>query len=139
MNYLIDTCVLSELKKRNSDEHVIAWIGGIEESRLYLSVIIFGEIQKGISKLEDSPKKQALQIWLEQDLMERFEQRILDVDIEAAIKWGNLHGAAELRGSPAPVVDCLIAATAMVHNLIVATRNVSDFRRFPVTVFNPWD
>jgi predicted nucleic acid-binding protein len=138
MSYLLDTCVLSELRKRDANDGVVEWVGQIEESGLYLSVLAFAEIQKGVAKLADGSKKGALQAWLEQDLVPRFGTRILGIGIETALTWGLLRGTAERVGRPRPVMDGLIAATAVAHNLTVVTRNTEDFERFPVTVHNPW-
>jgi len=138
MKFLLDTCALSELRKRNANAGLVQWAQGIDESRLYLSVIALAEIQKGIAKLEESSKKAELQNWLDQDLTNRFSGRILPVDLETALTWGILLGKGENKGSPVPVVDCLIAATAVNHNLTVVTHNANDFERFPVHVIDPW-
>jgi len=138
MKFLLDTCALSELRKRNANSGLVQWAQGIDEARLYLSVIALAEIQKGITKLEESSKKAELQNWLDQDLTNRFSGRILPVDLETALTWGILLGKGENKGSPVPVVDCLIAATAVKHNLTVVTRNANDFERFPVQVIDPW-
>lgn len=139
MNYLLDTCVLSEARKRNADPGVVDWLSQVSESRLYLSVIVLGEIQKGIAALNDKKRQQQLQAWLEDGLQARFAGRILGVDIEVALEWGILQGEAQKRGAPVPVVDSLIAATAVHHNLTLVTRNVRDFERFPIRVLNPWN
>lgn len=112
MNYLLDTCVLSEARKPNGDARVIDWLERIDESRLRLSAVTLGEIQKGISKLEESQRRRALQIWLEQDLSQRFAGRILPMDAETALEWGRLQGQAARTGRTLPVIDSLIAATA---------------------------
>lgn len=138
MRYLLDTCVLAELRKPNPNRSVLQWIEAIEEHRLYLSVITLGEIQKGVAKLEESKRKQALQAWLEQDLVERFGQRLLDIDRDVVLEWGLLLGESARRGTPLPVIDGLIAATAICHNQTVVTRNISDFERFPVRILDPW-
>ena len=116
----------------------MGWARQTEESRLYVSVVALGEIQKGIAKLEDGRRKVALQSWLEQDLASRFRGRVLGVDAETALTWGTLQGEAARKGGAVPVIDCLVAATALTHNLAVVTRNVRDFERLPVRVFNPW-
>jgi predicted nucleic acid-binding protein len=92
MSYLLDTCLLSELRKPNPDANVVAWINSIDEAHLFLSAVTLGEIQKGISKLEDLKRKRALQVWLEQDLIERFKGRLLVVDLDVALEWGLLLG-----------------------------------------------
>lgn len=138
MTFLLDTVLVSELVKRAPDPDVIAWVDGRDEDSLFLSAMTLGEIQKGISKLPDSRRKELLQAWLAQDLMRRFGGRILSVDGEVALTWGALQGEAERNGQQLPVVDCLIAATARVHNLTVVTRNVRDMQRCNVPVINPW-
>jgi len=105
---------------------------------LYISTIPMGEIQKGISKLDTSKKKQSLQIWLEQDLAARFSGRILSVDAEISLEWGNMQGQAIRSGTTAPVIDSLIAATAKCHNLTLITRNLDDFKNLPINLINPW-
>ena len=139
MTFLLDTVLVSELVKRAPNPDVIAWVDGRDEDSLFLSAITLGEIQKGISKLPDSKRKELLQTWLAQDLMRRFGGRIISVDGEVALTWGTLQGEAERNGQQLPVVDCLIAATARVHNLTVATRNVRDMQRCNVPVINPWE
>ncbi len=111
MNYLLDTNVISELTKRTPNANVIHWIERHHESYLFLNVITFGELQKGISKLSDETKADQLQTWV---------------------------GASEKNGTKLPVMDSLIAATAMKHDLIVVIRNVSDFEHSQVRVENPW-
>ncbi len=138
MSYLLDTCVLSELIKPQPDQNVAAWIEKIQESHLYISAITMGEIQKGISKLDNSKKKQSLQIWLEQDLAARFSGRILSVDTEISIEWGNMQGQAIRSGTTVPVIDSLIAATAKCHNLTLVTRNLDDFKNLPINLINAW-
>jgi predicted nucleic acid-binding protein len=138
VSYLLDTCVLSELRKPTPDPNVTAWIQQVDESHLYLSVIVLGEIQKGIAKLDDSKKKQALQLWLEQNLQARFAGRILPIDSSVALEWGLLQGLAARSGNPMPVIDSLIGATAICHNLTLVTRNTADFERLPVKLVNPW-
>ncbi|QWF69795.1 type II toxin-antitoxin system VapC family toxin [Methylomonas paludis] len=138
MNYLLDTCVLSELIKPQPNQNVATWIEKIQECHLYISALTMGEIQKGISRLENSKKKQSLQIWLEQDLAARFSGRILSVDAEISLEWGNMQGQAIRSGTTLPVIDSLIAATAKCHNLTLVTRNLEDFKNLPINLNNPW-
>lgn len=139
MNYLLDTCLLSELRKPEPDAGVVAWVSDVDEARLFVSVLSLGEIQKGVAKLEDGRRKNALQHWLDQDLLVRFEGRILPLDLDMALEWGFVSAATESRGKPAPVVDALLAVTAIVRNLTLVTRNDKDFSGFPVKVINPWN
>ena len=139
MNYLLDTCLLSELRKPEPDAGVVAWVSDIDESRLFISVLCLGEIQKGVAKLEDGRRKNTFQHWLEKDLLVRFEGRILPLDLDMVLEWGFMSAATESQDKPAPVVDALLAVTAMVRNLTLVTRNVKDFAGFPVKVLNPWN
>jgi predicted nucleic acid-binding protein len=139
VNYLLDTCLLSELRKPEPDAGVVAWISDIDETRLYVSALSLGEIQKGIAKLENGRRKNAFQHWFEHDLLGRFAERILSLDLDMALEWGLVCAANESRGKPAPVVDALLAVTAITRNLTLVTRNDKDFASFPVKVLNPWN
>lgn len=138
MNYLLDTCLLSELRKPAPDAGVVAWISDIDEARLFVSVLSLGEIQKGVAKPENGRRKNAFQHWLEHDLLRRFDGRILPLDLDMALEWGLTSAANETRGNPAPVVDALLAVTAITRNLTLVTRNDKDFANFSVKVLNPW-
>ena len=137
MNYLLDTCVMSELVKATPDENVINWINNTPDERLFLSVITIGEIRKGLTKLPDSKKKYRLTNWLN-TLLENYEARIYPVDLAVAESWGTIQGKAENNGTPVASVDSLIAAVAQTHNLIIVTRNEKDFAATNVTIVNPW-
>ena len=139
MKYLLDTCLISELVKKEPNSAVVNWLDEQDEQTLFLSVLNLGELQKGISKLPDGTKKDELQAWVVLDLVERFTGRILDIDLETALCWGSLQGEAEQAGEKLPVMDSLIAATAAAHGLIVVTRNVRDMERCGVRVCNPWE
>ena len=138
MTFLLDTCVISELVKQRPNENVVRWIDSVDEWRLYLSVLTLGELEKGITKLQASQRKNDLREWLEHDLTARFEGRILPVDFAVAAAWGTLQGEAERSGKKLPVIDSLLAATAEIHQLTIATRNVADFERCSIAIFNPW-
>ena len=138
MNYLLDTCLLSELRKSKPDPGVVTWISTCDEHRLFVSILTLGEIQKGVAKLAIGDRKNAFQHWLDSDLIKRFAGRILQLDLEAALEWGLLSAAGELTGKTAPVVDCLLAVTAITKNLVLVTRNEKDFRHLPVKILNPW-
>ena len=138
MSYLLDTCVISELIKKNPEAAVIQWLESTDESSTYVSVLSVGEIQKGIAKLTPSRRKQALTEWLEKDLKTRFAKRFLDFDILSALKWGEVLGAQEKKGINIPLMDSLIAATSLVHSLTVVTRNGKDMENMGVEIVNPW-
>ena len=138
MKYLLDTCLVSELVKKEPNPAVVSWLDEQDEQTLFLSVLNLGELQKGISKLPEGAKRNELQAWVALDLVERFTGRILDIDLETSLCWGKLQGEAEQAGEKLPVMDSLIAATAAAHGLIVVTRNVKDIERCRVRVCNPW-
>jgi predicted nucleic acid-binding protein len=109
------------------------------EESMYLSVLTFCEIAKGIEKASNPAKKKALQMWLENELKERFKHRILDVDMAVASQWGTIQGKVELVGKPMPTIDGLIAVSGLVHNCVVVTRNISDMQQSGVELLNPWE
>jgi toxin FitB len=138
VNYLLDTCVISELVAKRPDPQVIEWINRTEETRLYLSVITIGEIRKGIEKLAQSRRRTALEEWLKDQLVVRFGGRILSIGLEVMLRWGQLTGYLESAGHPMSAMDSLIAATSLQGNLKLVTRNEEDFRYARVPLLNPW-
>ncbi len=138
MKCLLDTCLISELVKREPNPAVVRWLDEQDEQKLFLSVLNLGELQKGVSKLPDGTKRDELQSWVSLDLVERFAGRILEIDLETALCWCRLQGEAERTGCRLPVMDALIAATAAAHGLVVVTRNAKDMERCGVRVYNPW-
>ena len=136
--FLLDTNVISELVKRKPEPRVTTWIDSIDENLLYLSVLTLGEIRKGIALLRDAPRRVTLEAWLYSDLIFRFAERILPIDREVADRWGRLAADAASTKSPLPVIDGLLAATALDHNLTYVTRNTKDVAVTRVSVFNPW-
>lgn len=136
--YLLDTCVVSELARPRPDGGVLEWLEAADEPALHLSVITLGELEKGIAKLPPSARRRRIEDWVREDLAARFEGRLLDVDRAIAARWGAISGEAEARGAPLPVIDALIAATALQHGLEVVTRNTADFERCGARCVNPW-
>ena len=106
---------------------------------MYLSVLTFGEIRRGIAALPQSRRRATLEAWLDKDLRGRFEGRILSVDQEVADRWGLLTAAARTAGIVLPVIDGLLAATALEHNLTLVTRDTGEIPSMGVAVFNPWN
>lgn len=139
MRVLLDTCVISELVATHPDPGVVEWVDGIDEERLFLSVITIGEIKKGIEKLADSERKHALAEWLEGDLLVRFADRILPIDTGVMLAWGELTADLERQGRRMPAIDSLIAATALQGKLSLVTRNEGDFANSGVDILNPWE
>lgn len=138
-DYLLDTNVVSELVRPNPDANVVAWVRATDESRLFLSVMTFAEIRRGIERLPPGPRRDRLSRWVGGELTERFEGRILAVDRGIAEIWGVLMARAETAGARLPTMDALFAATAIFHEMILATRNARDFARAEVAVLNPWE
>ena len=138
MKYLLDTCVISEIIKTHANENVISWLQSQDENDLYLSVLSFGEIEKGIEKLSDGSKKQTLRSWLEDDLKQRFAGRIIDIDLDIALKWGEVQAMSELKGKSMPAIDGLIAISGLVSNCTVVTRNTRDMAQSSAILLNPW-
>ena len=135
MSYLIDTCALSELRRKKPDANVVAWFEARSQQGLYLSALTFGEIRKGVEALPDARRKDKILNWLEHELPLWFEDRILPIDAGVADEWGRLLARA---GRSLPAIDSLIAATAIHNRLTIVTRKVSDFNYAGVDVFNPW-
>lgn len=135
MSYLIDTNVLSELRRREPNQGVIEWFEQRPATTLYLSVLTLGEIRKGIELLVNDDRQLKLLDWLEVELPQFFSGRILNVDAYVADRWGRL--TAQM-GRPIPAIDSLIAATALTHGLKLVTRNVRDFYYPELDVINPW-
>lgn len=139
MNYLLDTCVISEYTRREPNLKVIHWIDELDETNLFLSTITIGEIKKGIERLPaDSSRKQALNLWLNNELLERFSDRIYLITVEVMLHWGSLLARLETSGQLVSTLDSLIASTALVYQAILVTRNEDHFRSTGVEMINPW-
>jgi predicted nucleic acid-binding protein len=138
VKYLLDTCVISELVKPRPNANVIRWIAAQPEHNLYISVLSFGEIHKGIEKALDSKRKKRLHLWVNNDLLMRFKNRIIAIDLKTATKWGEIQAATEKQGKPMPSIDGLIAISALVNDCVVVTRNISDMENSTAVLFNPW-
>ena len=134
--FLLDTNIISEVRKgQRSDPNVSNWFAGVSESQLFISSLTIGEIRRGIElarRRRDVDQAEALETWL-QIVIQRFSGRILTVDTEEADTWGQLSAIR-----PVPVVDGLLAATAMVHDMTLVTRNVSDVEGLDVRVLDPF-
>lgn len=137
MRVLLDTCVVSELRQPNCDEQVKQTIATLQSEDLFLSVIVMGEIEKGVALLQQGRRKQALSVWL-QNLKQDYADRILPIDLETVEIWGAVTDAAQKQGIVVPVCDGLIASTAQRYGLHLMTRNTSDFKATNVMLINPW-
>jgi toxin FitB len=139
MNWLIDTCVISELVRPSPDKKVVEWIDSQDEDRLFLSVITFGELEKGISMLDvKAPRRAKLENWVKEELTRRFEGRIIPIDFEISLRWGKIVAESKREGKLTSTIDSLLAATALQHGLSLVTRNTVDFAFANLEVFNPW-
>ena len=135
MSYLLDTNVLSELRRKTPNAGVVGWFAQRPASTLFLSVLTLGELRQGIEGMADADRRTTLLDWLEAELPIFFTGRILPIDAHVADRWGRLVAAA---GRPVPAIDSLLAATAAHHGLSLVTRNVRDFADFGLEVINPW-
>jgi toxin FitB len=138
VSYLLDTCVISEMVKPRPARAVVSWLSGADEETLFLSVITLGELEKGIAKLADAKRSAKLAHWVRVDLADRFAGRTIPIDEAVATRWGTLAGESERRGVPLPVIDALLAASALCHGLTVVTRNTTDLERCGVRCLDPW-
>jgi len=136
--YLLDTNVVSELIRVRPESKVVSWFQATSEELLHLSVLTIGEIRKGIDSLPRSNKRALLESWLANDLVLRFAGRILEVNLDIAERWGLISARAKTAGTPLAVIDGLMAATALHHNLTLVTRNTKDVRMAGINVLNPW-
>ncbi|MDE1953599.1 MAG: type II toxin-antitoxin system VapC family toxin [Betaproteobacteria bacterium] len=135
MSYLVDTNVLSELRRREPEPAVVRWMEARPATALFLSVLTVGELRKDIEALSKGQRKQQLLDWLDVELPAFFANRLLPVDAKVADRWGKLLAQA---GHPLPAIDSLLAATALSHGLTLVTRNVRDFQFAGLTIIDPW-
>jgi toxin FitB len=137
--FILDTNVVSELRKvrlGKANENVAKWADSVATPDLYLSVVTIQELEIGVLLAErrDAEKGAIFRTWLNSHVLPAFEGRILPVDLAVALQSAKFHVP-----DPHPIRDGLIAATALVHDLAVVTRNVDDFKRTGVPILNPWD
>ncbi|MBX5151491.1 type II toxin-antitoxin system VapC family toxin [Rhizobium lentis] len=138
MRLLLDTNVLSEVTKPNPDARVLGWLDGLDEDRSFISVVSVAEIRRGVALMDKGRKRDVLADWLARDLPQRFERRIIPVDEAVALAWGDLMGHAKRSGRGLSSMDGLIAATAVAHDLTLATRNTRDFQGLGIELVDPW-
>src|SRR6266404_6920908 len=136
--FLLDTNCISELVRPKPDRRVEAWMDAADETMLYLSVLTLGEIRKGGAGLAYGKRRTHLETWLKVELPGRFSGRILPIDAAIADRWGQLAAESKRKGKAFSIIDGLLAATALHHDLTVVSRNSSDFANTPVQVLNPW-
>jgi predicted nucleic acid-binding protein len=138
--FLVDTNVLSEFSRRGEPEmRVKSWLTAAIPGSLYASVLTLAEIRRGIELLPASKRRAQLEQWLETELIESFGANLLPVTKAIADRWAVFSARAQERGAPLAIIDGLIAATALEHELTLVTRNVKDFADLEVNLFNPWE
>lgn len=135
MSYLLDTNVISELARSKPSPVVEQWFRDVPSDALHLSVLTLGEMRKGVERLESGARREKLRVWLEKELPDWFEDRVLAVDAFIADRWGRLLSEV---GRPVPAIDSLLAATALHHDLRLVTRNMADFDYPGLEVVDPW-
>jgi toxin FitB len=137
MRYLVDTNAVSEWTKPKPDVGFVAWLRETDENAVFLSVITLAELRLGIERLAQGVRRFRLESWVQDDVMNRFEGRILALDFLIADAWGRLTAEGESRGRAISAMDAFLAATARVHSMTLVTRNMKDFVGF-CEVINPW-
>jgi tRNA(fMet)-specific endonuclease VapC len=138
MNYVLDTNVISELIARQPNQTVVDWVDSLDPETVYLSTITIGELRKGIEKLAPSRRKDELTVWLTNDLLLRFADKIIDMTTNVMLTWGELTGRLEREGKAMSAIDSLIAASVLERKYTLATRNEDDFQHAGIALINPW-
>jgi len=136
---LLDTNVVSEVRRRKPDLHVKAWIDTKARQNQFLSAISLTEIAYGASRHPDPVQRKALQLWMDGYLRIWFQHRVLALTADIAETAGSLIGTRQRAGKPLSLSDALVAATAMKHALTLVTRNTKDFVDLSVDVYDPWE
>ena len=138
MNYLLDTNVVSEAIRPDPDTRVRGWVDSNDEGRLFLSAVSVAELHRGVCLMPKGRKRNELHHWLHEDLMRRFEGRIVGVTADIAVAWGDMMGLAKAGGFGLAIMDCFIAATAKTRSMTLVTRNTRDFTLLKIDLLNPW-
>lgn len=138
MSFLLDTNVISEWVKPKPNAGVIEWMLDADEDRVFLSVVTLAEIRHGIELLPSGARRQRLTDWLDVELPDRFQGRLIEVNRGIADSWGVCMARARLAGITLNPMDAFIAATAKSHGFALVTRNISDFRETGIKLVNPW-
>jgi toxin FitB len=136
--FLLDTNCISELVRPKPDARVVEWMEAANENLLFLSVLTLGEIRRGVAGLAQGKRRSRLESWLDVELQSRFSGRIVAIDSAIADRWGVLSWEARQKGRALAVIDGLLAATALHHDLTVVSRNSRDFAITQARVVNPW-
>jgi len=138
LKYLLDTNIISEFISKKPNQKVLEFITSLDENHVFLSVITIGEIKFGIEKVKSEKKKETLSHWLYNDLLERFDGRIVDLDTDIMLKWGEVNQHLQNIGKPMPIMDSLIASSCLAKDFVLITRNEKDFYSFDIEMINPF-
>ncbi len=139
MSFLLDTNVVSEWVRPRPDEHVVAWLEAVDEEEVFMSVVSFAELRRGVDLLPPGRRRDRLDEWIEEDLATRFHGRIIEVDRPIADAWGRMMVRVQRAGRALGAMDAFFAATAESHELTLVTRNTRDFTGLHVALHNPWE
>lgn len=137
MSYLIDTCVISELIKQKPDRQVLEWFSSSPEDQLYLSCLTLGELNYGIELLPPGHKKTNLIKWYG-SFAKTFKDSTVFINDEICVRWGVERARLRIKGIQLPVIDGLIACSAIEYNYILVTRNIADYENMDIRLHNPW-
>lgn len=138
MKYLLDTCVVSETRRREPNANLMNWLAKRRAADLFVSVVTLGELRKGACSLKDASRRLILEKWIDEDVVIGFNGRILDLERGVAARWGRLMGEGIAKGLTPSVTDSMLAATALSHGMVIVTRNVRDFQFEGLQVVNPF-
>jgi predicted nucleic acid-binding protein len=138
LNFLLDTNVISEWTKASPNAGTVRWLAEVDEDRVFISVVTIAEIRHGIERLPRGNKRDRLDAWLTEDLPARFADRILPVDTDVGDRWGRIMIRGQAAGRTVGTMDAFIAATAEGHDMVLVTRNISDFEALGLRLVDPW-
>jgi len=139
MPFLLDTNIVSETVKVKPETRVLEWLEQQSPTDLFLAAQTIGELIRGAVKVKERARQERFRKWIEEDLSQQFQHRILPFDETTARIWGQLMGKGDRQGRTPPAADAQIAAIAIGRELVLVTRNTKDFEQFDLEVLNPWD
>jgi predicted nucleic acid-binding protein len=139
VNFLLDTNVISEWTKASPNPGTVRWLAEADEDRVFISTVTIAEIRHGIERLPHGNKRDRLDTWLTEDLPARFGDRILPVDTNVGDHWGRIMARGQAGGRSVSTMDAFIAATAERHEMVLVTRNTSDFEALGLRLIDPWE